>query len=520
MSADEQVLARASGDLDIPTVPTPGSDEEWITTPSLTGGEVRHRAARGAVLLGGRAVLVRGVGFFANIVLARLLAPEDFGALAFGLTLIGVAGFLADAGMGAALIRGRTELRRRDLQAVLAFQLVVCCLAGGAVAAGALAVGHHGFLTAVMALSLPAVAFRAPGAIVLERELSYRPLAVVEIAESLGYYAWAIAAVALGAGAWGVATAVLVRSLIGTATMLAVVPASRMVPRFEWSRVRRFIGFGLSFQAVGLIAVVRDFALNAGTASLRGLSALGIWSLALSLLQAPFMLFDVLWRVSYPAVARLISAGEHPGPGVRRALGMVAVVSGLFIAGLVGPAPAMVPSVFGAKWQAAVAVLPWAGLGLLVAGPISVASAGYLYADGRAATVLRACVATAATWVVLALALLRVVGVQAIGIGWLAGACVEAVMLTAAMRRHAGLRLARAVAPATVAAVTSATAAWALTVALGPTLVSTAAGAATVAALYLTVVWAADRERLVQVWRLLLGLMRDRKGDAAVPAAG
>ncbi|HET7489515.1 MAG TPA: oligosaccharide flippase family protein [Acidimicrobiales bacterium] len=518
MTADDQVLAPASADDTTPPAPMPGSDDEWITTPSLTGGEVRRRATRGAILLGGRAVLVRGVGFFANIALARLLAPEDFGALAFGLTLVGVAGFLADAGTGAALIRGHSEIRRRDLQAVLAFQLVVCALAGTVVVAGALAVGRHGFLTAVMALSLPAVAFRAPGAILSERELSYRPLAVVEIVESLAYYAWAIIAVTLGAGAWGVATAVLVRSLVGTATMLALVPKSRMAPRFEWRRVRRFIGFGLSFQAVGLVAVLRDLALNAGTASLKGLADLGIWSLALSLLQAPFMLFDVLWRVSYPAVARMISAGESPGPGLRRALGMVAVISGLFIAGLVGPAPAMVPAVFGAKWQPAVAVLPWAGLGLMIAGPISVASAGYLYAEGLAAEVLRACVATATAWVALALALLPSIGVQAIGIGWLSGACIEAVMLTSAMRRHARLKLSTAVAPAVAAAVVSSSAAWALTTALGPTLASTIVGGITVAVLYLAAEWVFDRERVAQVWRTLVGLARDRRSGQPATA--
>lgn len=494
-----------------PSLPGPAPDTEWIASPSLSGGEVRHRATRGAVLLGGRAVLVRGVGFLANIVLARLLAPKDFGALAFGLTLIGVAGFLADAGMGAALIRGRSEVRRADLQAVLAFQLLVCSVAGGAVAAGAVLVGRHGLLTAVMATSLPVVAFRAPGAILLERELSYKPLAVVEVVESLVYYAWAIGTVALGAGAWGVATAVVVRSLTGTLTMVALVPGSRLGPHFSWARVKRFIGFGLSFQAVGLVAVLRDFALNTGTASLRGLSDLGIWSFALSLLQAPFMLFDVLWRVSYPAVARLIAAGEDPRPGLVRSLGMVAVVSGLFVAGLIGPAPAMVPSIFGAKWRPAVGVLPWAGVGLMVAGPISVASAGYLYAQGHAAKVLRACILTAATWVAVSLSLLPVVGVRALGVGWLAGACVDTVMLTRAMRRCSGLALVRTVVPATAAAVVAALSGWWIAVVLGPTLASTAASGAAVGAVYLGVAAVIDRDRLIQVWRLLVGLLRERR---------
>src|SRR2546421_2736296 len=84
----------------------------------LAADEVRGRATSGAALLGARGLLVMLVGIVANLVLARLLTPRDFGLVTIGTVLLTLGGYLAEGGLGAALIQRSEPPRRRELEAV------------------------------------------------------------------------------------------------------------------------------------------------------------------------------------------------------------------------------------------------------------------------------------------------------------------------------------------------------------------------------------------------------------------
>jgi O-antigen/teichoic acid export membrane protein len=183
-----------------------GGDE--VIEETIAVGEVRRRAAAGAALLAGRGAALQLLAFGAGIVLARLLVPHDFGLVALGTTIMYFGSLMANYGLGSALIRRPEALERDDLAAVVGFQLVLTGALAALVASSAAFFGRAGLLAAVMVASLPITAFRSPGAIALERRLSYRPLIAVEVLENGVYYGWAIATVVAGWGVWGLATAV------------------------------------------------------------------------------------------------------------------------------------------------------------------------------------------------------------------------------------------------------------------------------------------------------------------------
>jgi hypothetical protein len=79
-------------------------DEPAFQERVMHGPEVRRRAVAGAAVFTVRSAAIRVVGFAGTIVLARLLAPHDFGLLAFGSTLMVFAKYLLDGGLGAAWI--------------------------------------------------------------------------------------------------------------------------------------------------------------------------------------------------------------------------------------------------------------------------------------------------------------------------------------------------------------------------------------------------------------------------------
>ena len=401
--------------------------------------DIKQRAATGAALVAARGLSTQLLALAGNIVLARLLVPDELGAVAFGTTIVAVGSFFADAGMGAAMIRGRVTPSRPELEALLGLQLSIATTLTLLVVVISLQFGHLGQVTALMALAIPLMTLRTPGFVLLERELAYRPIVTIEFIESAAFYVWAIAAVAAGWGVWGLATAIIVRSALGSGLMMSRTPDGVVRPRLGWSKIRPMLGFGARFQAVGVVNIIRDLGLNLGTVLIAGVSTLGLWNLAYRVMQLPYLLFSSLWRVSYPAMARLLAADEPARPMIERWVGLAAVATGLVLAPLAGSATAFVPAVFGSQWTDTARVIPCASAGLMIGGPISVATGGYLYAVGDAATPLRATIAHTIVWLLIAFATLPLVGVAAIGIGWGAGSVVDAIVLgRGAVRQHAG----------------------------------------------------------------------------------
>jgi O-antigen/teichoic acid export membrane protein len=395
------------------------------------------------VVVGTRGIAILLIGFVGSVVVARLLTPRDFGVVAIGLSLVLFAGLLADGGLGAALIRRAEPPSNQELAAVTGFQLVVTVGLAFVVAAIAAPFGETGWVVALMVTSMPLVTLQVPGRIRLERELSYRPLVFVEVAQVVTYWAWAIGFVVAGGGVWGLASATVARAVAGAALMSWLSPVGLLRPAFSWMRVRALLGFGIRFQGAAATWLVRDQALNACIAAIAGIGTLGYWSLARRLLEVPFLLLESLWRVSFPTMAKLVAAEEDVAPLLIRAVGIAAVASGLLLTALAGSASGLIPGLFGEQWREASTAVPWACLGLGISGPTLAASLGYLYAVGDASAVLRAEILNALALFVVTLPLLPTLGVEAVGVGWLVSSAVQAFVLQRAAQRWTRVRLLR-----------------------------------------------------------------------------
>lgn len=425
----------------------------------LAAGELRTRAATGAALLGARGVLVYGVGIVANLVLARLLAPRDFGLVALGTTVLVVGTYIAYGGFSAALIRRREPPTRPELEAVFGMQLAIAAVIALGVTAAALPAGDDGLVVATMAASVPLVVLRTPSLIVLERRVEYRVIATADVLEGLVYYAWAVATVAAGMGVWGMATAVVARAVVGTATMIVAGPMKLVRPRWAWSHVQPLLAFGIKYQAATVAAIGREQLLNVAVAAVAGLATLGVWSLAWRVLQVPSLIFSTVGRVAFTALSRLLEAREDPRPVVERSLAVLVAITGIVVVGMVSVAPCL-PSVVGEGWEDVPAVLLWSGIALLVAAPISVVGVGYLYAAGEPGTVALATLASAIVWLGVSLPLLHRFGAPIVGVGWIAGAAVQSALVWwRVAARSGGASLGRA-GPSSLLAIAAAAGGW------------------------------------------------------------
>jgi O-antigen/teichoic acid export membrane protein len=427
---------------------------------ALPRDELRRRASAGVSIVATRGLAILLISFGGNVVIARILTPHDFGVVAIGMTLVYFISTLADGGLGAALIRRAEAPDRDELEALMAFQLSGTVGLAVVIAAAAIPFGQIGGVIALMVTSMPLVMLQWPGRILLERSLSYRPLALVELSQVLVYQAWAIGLVVAGFGVWSLASGTVVMRVAAALVMAVVCPAGIVRPRFSWCRVRPLIGFGLRFQGASATTLVEGQGLNASIAAIASVSTLGLWSLARRIMEVPFLLFDSLWRVSFPTMSRLIAANEDVAPLLERAVGMAAAGSGVILTGLAGSSPGLIPGLFGGQWHAAAGVIPAACLGLGIGGSLSVATVGYLYAVGDASAVLRALLFRAIVTFAVVLPLLPVLGATATGLGWLIASVVEGAVLRRATLKWTHVRLVRPLLIPVIVGTISAAAGW------------------------------------------------------------
>ena len=311
---------------------------------------MRRRAVTGAVVDALRGMGVRLVGLLGTLVTARLLTPYDFGLVAFGTTVWVFGNYLSDGGVGQALIRRSEPPTKSELQALVAFQLGLDLILVVVVGLVMLPFGLLGQVTTVIVLSLPLGAFRMAAYIVYERRLKYRPMAIVEIAETSVYYGWAIATISIGWGVWGLATAFIVRALAGLVLLLMLLPEGRVAPVPSWTKVRPLLSFGFRVQAVGVLHMLRDQGVNIAVATFGGVAVLGLWGVAWRIIQMPVSLLQALWRVSFPGMSRLVAAKEDVGSTIERVIGLVAIGTGVLVAPLAASASAWIHVLIGAKW--------------------------------------------------------------------------------------------------------------------------------------------------------------------------
>jgi O-antigen/teichoic acid export membrane protein len=487
-------------------VPTPATEE--FVDEVLGHEAIRARAVSGALLIAGRGVLLLLFALAANVVLARELSPKQIGLVSFGVAIMTFAAALSDGGLGAGLIRSTTAVDKSLLKAVLGLQLVVTVTLFVVIATVAVPFGLAGQLTAVMALSLPINAIYTPAGIMLERSLRYRTLAQIEVLQAVAYYAAAIVFVVVGLGVWGLAVATLIRSVAVVLLLLRVRPDLFFLPTFSLREVRPLLRFGLNYQATNLVTVVRDQGLNIGIAAIGGTATLGLWTLARRILELPMLLFQTLWRVSFPTMSRLTSLEVNLRPVIERGAALTSIGTGFVLATLAASAPALVPAVFGSQWQQSGELIPIACAGLIVAGPISVATAGYLYSAGEAGAVLRATIWHTLMWLLPALALLAVIGPWAIPLGWLIGSSVDAVLLARPAHARTGAQLFRAVSRPSVAAAVAGSAGLLATFAGGRTVASGLTGAAVCAVVYVVLIFLLNPQTVRELLAAARGAVR------------
>lgn len=328
----------------------------------MSGSDWARRTRRGIVwsvlsFSGGRALT-----FLATLILARLLAPSEFGVVAAILAFLALLELGSDLGMKATVVyeqeRRRTGSERLDTAFTINLALALVLCAVGVVAAPAIAgffeVEGEAGLFRLAALFLLITGLANIHDAVLMRELDFRRRIVPELVRGLvrGGVAVGLALAGLGAAAlvWG-----LLAGQAAWAAVLWVITAYRPHLRFDPGIARSMSTYGVASAALQVVAVLGTRAAVIVIGKLLGPAALGLYTIAARVPE--LAIGGVSWsfsNVAFPALARM---RELDRAGLRAATGQLVRYQALATVPLatllaVLASPAVVVA-FSAKWAAA-----------------------------------------------------------------------------------------------------------------------------------------------------------------------
>lgn len=312
-----------------------------------------------AVLWTTNAAVTRAALQFAQIaVLARLLAPEDYGLMAITGAVLSFAGLFVDLGLNGAFVQRRhvTEEQRSSL-----FWLNVAASTGMmlfVMAASPLLAGIFGDdrLIPLMMFSSTTFVLNALGQQIrlsAEKELNFRPVMMVEITAACAGFAASVVAALSGWGVYSLVVSGIASAMIGTVlTWIFISKGWRPMRRLRLSDIKSFLGFGSATVAndiVSQINVTIDLFLGG---RLLSTAELGLYSVPRNLcLQLQWTINPIITRVGFPLIAQVQSDIDRVRSIYLKTLSMTAATNAPLYLGIAAFAPDLVAVLLGTGWK-------------------------------------------------------------------------------------------------------------------------------------------------------------------------
>jgi PST family polysaccharide transporter len=482
---------------------------------------VGARILNGIAWKAGSQVTLQLTRMVVALVLARILAPHDWGLAAMVLVFSGFVVVFTDNALGTALIQ-RRDLLEGDRSTVFWASAGIGVLLAivGIALAGPLA-SFYGepdvrWLFVALSAGFFVSSLGTTQMALLVREMQFGRLELRQIAATLSGAATGIGIAVRGHGAWAIVGQILAETVASTLLLWVLTPW-RPSFTFSTASLRRLGGFAGNVFAENIFWQAGRTLSSVLIARVLGAAALGTYTLATTVILMPFARIAApLQQVFFPAFSRISNDRERMADIWIRATRLVGAVSIPALVGLAIVAPDFVQVVLGPKWSDATTVIRILAIVGIVQS-LHTLNGEVLLALGRAGTLLRYTMLWSAA----------TIGAVAIGLQWdvvgVAAAYAVAIVVVEPLRAYLttqalGIPLRRFV--ASLAGVAQATAVMAAAL-LGARSLLVAAGAPPAARLALLVLLGAAvygaccHWRAPEVTREIVGVAARRRRRAA-----
>jgi O-antigen/teichoic acid export membrane protein len=398
--------------------PKPEKSENLILT------DVGAKTMQGASLMVLRTLVLYPVGFAGEVLLARLLAPQDFGIYAVAsFVTVTLAGVL-EVGLAASLIQRPQEPRDEEYQTLFTLQilgittLVLLIFLAVPVLFPLLQLDVSVRWMLLVLLLCPWISSLGMiSCVKLERGLRYPVFARMDVLRGLTYVGSAVTLAFVGAGPWSFVGAIILSTLVKTWVALHEAP---WPVRFQMKLrgMGKTLRFGIIFQLSTLTSLFRDHIGVVLGGPVFGVQSVGYLNWAKNTTFYTSQIFtQVVSRVAFPSVSRV----QHDLVAVRQLTQTLLKYINLFTFPVICIFAALIPEVisvfYTAKWTPAIPAFYFYSIRMLGSN-ITTTYISVLSAIGRVNTSLRILIWwTLADWA-LALALCPFFGFTGIAMAY------------------------------------------------------------------------------------------------------
>lgn len=293
-----------------------------------------------------------------TMILARLLTPAQVGIFSLCASVSAVAGILRDFGVSEYLIQEK-DLTRDKLRAafalaiITAWSIAIVILLFRSTIAGYYAEPGLAAVLAVLSLNFLILPFASPAFALLNREMAFRKIFVVQTTGNIVQAATAIALAMQGHSYMSLAWASVTSSAIQTVMITFLRPRdSLLMPSLR--EARAVLAYGSMFVSSRVIETFTRNSHEFIIAKQFGFAAVGIFSRALGLIELFYTnVSSAILRVATPAFAADHRAGARLAPAFARGTAIFTSIAWPFFGFLALMSGDIIHVLFGPQWDAA-----------------------------------------------------------------------------------------------------------------------------------------------------------------------
>lgn len=390
-------------------------------SPAQSEG-LRRRAARGTIVNAAFLVALAALGLVQRLVVARLLAPSQFGLWNVALLAVLTVLFLKNAGIGDKFVAQREADQELAFQKAFTIDLALACvcvlIALVVLPVLALAYGRAAIIAPGLVLSLAIVgnSLQAP-VWIYYREMDYARQRLLMATDPLVAFVVTIALAVAGAGAWSLVAGAVAGAFAGGVTALR---ASPYRPRLVWQRAAAKEYFAFSWPVVAASGAGMAIAQATQLVATRvgGLRSTGAIGVGVSISGFTDGVDGIVTQTLYPAICAVADRREVLREVFVKSNRLALLWGMPFGVGIALFASDIVRFILGSKWHFAIPVL--AAFGVVAAvDQLGFNWTAFLRALGLTQPMARLAAVQVATFALVTVPLFATLGLRGFALGWI-----------------------------------------------------------------------------------------------------
>lgn len=323
---------------------------------------LKHKTVSGLIWSFIDTIAGQGISFIVGIILARLLAPREFGLIGMITVFIAISESFINSGFSSALIR-KKDCTNTDYSTVFYFNLVTGVLFFIILYLSAPAIS--GFfnepelkaILQVMGLILIIDSLTIIQRTILTKRINFKLQARISVIASIGSGIIAIAMALNGFGVWSLVAQRIVKQCINS---LFLWIWNKWKPLFVFSikSFKELFGFGSKLLISGLIDTIYKNVYYLIIGKFFSAQELGFYTKASEFKNLPSKnLNSIISRVTYPVLSTLQDDIPRLKNNYQRLIRSVMFITFILMMGMAAVAEPMIHTLIGAKWEPAIIYL-------------------------------------------------------------------------------------------------------------------------------------------------------------------